>query len=164
MSWLLFIPGLPVLRHRAQRKKEPQSARNATCSAIRVALLPLQEPSNYLSPAIRRSARVSILTDFSSNPIAAVADRASDPLSAAMLITAALTGCLFSLIARRPTVVSDARVLPEVTSDSGGDETADDSVTLDSASKTLIATSGENAIWLNMRFVEKDKSFLNIFF
>lgn len=117
------------------------------CALPRVAVPSLSSP--------RPSAQVSILTDFSSNPLQAVSDRASDPLSAAMIFAAALFGAIlaslsmlkYSLppvkekidaeLAYNVRYLSERRLRSTPPGQVGG------------------ATPGESALWLNMRCVFK---------
>lgn len=137
----------PLRKRRRTRNSQP-----TTCRLSRVTLL-LSAPA-HIATATRRSARVSILTDFSSNPLAAISDRAADPLSACMLVVAAVLGAIATgLSAGRaplPAAVGPAlRAAAQAEEDGGAD-----ALVLPSEPTQIGApTPGENALWLNMRFV-----------
>lgn len=152
MSCSLFIPTQPFRRRKGRRRHVSTKVWcTQSLAPARVALLPSSEVVSSVSPATRRSARVSILTDFSSNPVVAVADRVSDPLSAAMLVTAAAVGCLASLVTRRPVLRPEASQVPQSTLASDKENLDSERRNMQSASRTQAKIAGENAIWLNMR-------------
>lgn len=109
--------------------------------------------------------RIVVLTDFSSNPFLAVRDRVADPLSAVMIAFAALVGGIVSWFIKAKGTISSLPT-PKDPDDNAQDMSASDSAARevyqlrdnDSINITKLpsparTTAGENAVWLNMRYV-----------
>lgn len=154
---VLLEPPLRKRRRTGNSRPAPSSPSQPTASRVaRVAILP-SAPA-HTATATRRSARVSILTDFSSNPLAAISDRAADPLSACMLVVAAALGAIVTgLAAGRaplPAAVGPAMRAAAQAEEDGESDGEADALLLPSQTRQIGApTPGENALWLNMRFV-----------
>lgn len=150
---LLSPHRVPVLK--GKRLRGCPTTPSVTCQALRVTILP--SPLPHVATATRRSARVQILTDFSSNPLAAVTDRAADPLSACMLVVAATLGAILSgfAVGRRTPVLVGSSSSPPRQSDGQRKEIDDSNAFLLSTRPNQIGRSspGESSLWLNMRFV-----------
>lgn len=115
------------------------------CTAHRVAV-----PCISPSAAPRRSARVSILTDFSSNPMTAVADRVADPLSAVLMSFAAIFGALFASLFSSRTYPTENSKLLDPDDENRAIFSDDAGVRFPAPGNVGGSTPGEDALWLNM--------------
>lgn len=164
----LSLPNSVVTRTSRPRTSRPRTSRSLlalrTCP---LAALPSLSsfpslpslPSLPLSPLPRRpaagpvrNAHIAVLTDFSSNPLAAIRDRTADPVFVAMLLAAALAGALLARVIsfifsrRAPSasrqLSSSALVSPRAPIPPPAPP--------DLLPSMATPTPGENAVWLNM--------------
>eukprot|EP00737_Agarophyton_chilense_P000796 gb/GEZJ01000885.1/.p1 GENE.gb/GEZJ01000885.1/~~gb/GEZJ01000885.1/.p1 ORF type:complete len:590 (-),score=74.84 gb/GEZJ01000885.1/:3456-5225(-) len=106
--------------------------------------------------------RIVILTDFTSNPFLALRDRVADPLSVVMIALAAAFGAIASWFLKRsdsaldlPTGLDEAGDITTMADTKGSAREVyqlqeDQNINLISLPSRARATTGENAVWLNM--------------
>lgn len=156
-------------RHHPTRRRPTRrrpSRRLCVCrdgGSVRIAI----SQSQASGKTVVRNAHIAVLTDFSSNPVLAIRDRAADPLSAVLIAFAAVFGGLLAKITGRKRHedtfgASEFSSVSSSETDNGAETEVGNAGSPIPASSR--ATSGENAIWLNMRCVRTMLCFIcNLF-